>query len=667
MSWDILPKNRIQYIFEKLKTVIPVVKANPSDTATNNLTKLGIDGTNYNVTDADYRSNNHNFTSYEYSTSTHKFTNNSTTVGYPVKSVFNVISTVYDAIKTAINDHASVFTTINTAISNLTTALSSKVDKDSVTFKDLTSSGHRFGTDLSIVSQFTGSNDVSHENTNLTAIKTVVNNLADYTEESVANSAKQIASTQTATGNPLTLTDCAPINAESLKVELEPKQDLHGYDFPWVGGAHYNKWNEEWENGYYNVQTGDGVSDANYVRSKNANPIDIEPQTEYCAVVNGNYPFVNDITTLLFYDENGTYLSYTTLRTTGGLHQTFTTPQNARKMRFYMTDYYGATYNHDIAINYPSSITTYSPFENICPITGYTQTSVETLTDIQSYYDIQTIVRAGKAQEVFNIGDEIPVKYTDTNGTQYDMPFRVVAFQNIELQDGTTKQGMFLQSKYATLEGVQFDAPEPDNTLGSGGAKDDNVASYGYNRWSESGIRAWLNSDATANNWWGSTFERGGQTVSRRAADVAPTQLASVNGFLRGLPSSFVDVLGKVKIQTSCNTVTDSGVTDTTYDKIFLASLEQMYTTPQASGVEGEYFEYWKEALGLNSPSSWHPTTYEAYKTYALENHNSAQRVRLRSATRGNSYNTWYVYSGGSISGYTAYDALRSAPVCVIC
>jgi hypothetical protein len=293
---------------------------------------------------------------------------------------------------------------------------------------------------------------------------------------------------------------------------------------------------------------------------------------------------------------------------------------------------------------------------------------VNVCADIQSYYDIQTLVRAGKAQELFKIGDEIPVKYTATNGTQYDMPFRVVAFQNVELEDGTTKQGMFLQSVYATLEGMQFDAPEPNNTLGSGGAKDNNVASYGYNRWSESGIRAWLNSDATAGNWWSSTFERGGQTVTRRSADVAPSQLASVNGFMRGLPSSFVDVLGKVKMQTSCNIVTDGGVTDTTYDKFFLASLEQMYTTPQVSGVEGDYFEYWKEALGLDSPSSWHPTTYEAYKTYALENHNSAQNVRLRSATRGNSYHTWGVSSGGYIYSYAGASlALRSAPVCVIC
>lgn len=161
------------------------VVPNPQDAATDELEKLGIDGDVYEVTDADYRSNMHTFTTTGYDTSTHKFEGSEMSMSYAVKSIFSPLATVYNAIKTAINDHAGVFTTINTAISNLTTALSYKVDKDSVTFKDLTSSGHRFGIDLSIASQFTGSNDVSHENTNLTAIKTVVNNLADYTEDNV--------------------------------------------------------------------------------------------------------------------------------------------------------------------------------------------------------------------------------------------------------------------------------------------------------------------------------------------------------------------------------------------------------------------------------------------------------------------------------------------------
>ena len=283
-----------------------------------------------------------------------------------------------------------------------------------------------------------------------------------------------------------------------------------------------------------------------------------------------------------------------------------------------------------------------------------------------SYEEISAIVRSGNASKVFAYGDQIVVPYTATDGTVYNMPFDVVHFDDVELADGSVRPGMFLQSHYASLEGVQFDAPEPDNTLGSGGVKDDNVANYGYNRWSESGIRAWLNSDAAANGWWGAYFERGGSQIARREADVAPTQLATVNGFMRGLPDDFKAVLGKIKVATSCNTVTDGGVTDTTYDTIFLASLEQMYGNPQAAGVEGDYWEYWKQRLGLTSPASYHPTIYPNYITYALENHSSAQYVRLRSAGRGGSCGAWGVGAGGSLSSYDAYGALRCAPACVI-
>ena len=52
---------------------------------------------------------------------------------------------------------------------------------------------------------------------------------------------EDIKGTQTATGNPITLTDASETYAQGLSVELEPKQDLHGYDFPWVGGAGKNK------------------------------------------------------------------------------------------------------------------------------------------------------------------------------------------------------------------------------------------------------------------------------------------------------------------------------------------------------------------------------------------------------------------------------------------
>lgn len=41
------------------------------------------------------------------------------------------------------------------------------------------------------------------------------------------------------------------------------------------------------------------------------------------------------------------------------------------------------------------------------------------------------------------------------------------------------------------------------------------------------------------------------------------------------------------------------------------------------------------------------------------------QNVRLRSANRGNSYNTWYVNAGGNVNNNNAINANRCAPDCV--
>jgi len=42
-------------------------------------------------------------------------------------------------------------------------------------------------------------------------------------------------------GNPITVLDAIDANAVELSVDIEPVQDLHGYDHPWVGGAGKNK------------------------------------------------------------------------------------------------------------------------------------------------------------------------------------------------------------------------------------------------------------------------------------------------------------------------------------------------------------------------------------------------------------------------------------------
>ena len=186
---------------------------------------------------------------------------------------------------------------------------------------------------------------------------------------------------------------------------------------------------------------------------------------------------------------------------------------------------------------------------------------------------------------------------------------------------------------------------------------------YGYNRWAQSALRQWLNSDAGVGLWW----------LPQNNFDRCPDQLATKAGFLTGFDEDIRAALRAVKVTTALNTVTDfvtgSGLEsplEVTYDKIFVPSLEQMYITPQLAG-EGEVWEYWRRASGMTTKMS-QGKTYPKIRSFAVEDHTKAQTVRLRSAHRGHSSYTCYVSSDGYVSSGTyAIYAYRCDPACELC
>jgi len=301
-------------------------------------------------------------------------------------------------------------------------------------------------------------------------------------------------------------------------------------------------------------------------------------------------------------------------------------------------------------------------------------------------------VKAGRAPMLYNIGDEMICNYVQGE-TTYQFPW-VVVDNNREVmwQDGTTHPGLILQAKYATIESIQFDAAEdyvvPTSetnalegwyywgltgttytalNLSTGATvphgdydsihkcpmNDLNIMRYGYNRYSQSAYRQWLNSDATKGNWW----------EPQHTGDKAPNELNTYDGFMKGLDSDFLAVINPVKVQVATNTVTDGGVTDTMYDKFWLPSIEEMYGSPQAAGIEGAYFPYWKTKTGLSAPSN---SANSGRIQYALNAQTSAQTVRCRSAHRGLSYNAWYCNTSGELSYYNSALSGRSVPACAI-
>lgn len=79
------------------------------------------------------------------------------------------------------------------------------------------------------------------------------------------------------------------------------------------------------------------------------------------------------------------------------------------------------------------------------------------LRNISAWKQISGLVKNRYAQKIFDYGDQFIEKWTDTAGAvEYEYPWRVNHFENIELENGEVVPGMYLQAHYAHPFGVQF-------------------------------------------------------------------------------------------------------------------------------------------------------------------------------------------------------------------
>lgn len=118
--------------------------------------------------------------------------------------------------------------------------------------------------------------------------------------------------------------------------ELIPVKDYS------IKSTGFNLWDEQWEKGYWNVNTGVAVGSEEYMRCKNF--IEVFPSIDYCLSV--QYA-ENGTNAVIFFDEGGNHISYELVNK----NALFTTPQNCHKIKFYTHLSYGNTYRNDICIN----------------------------------------------------------------------------------------------------------------------------------------------------------------------------------------------------------------------------------------------------------------------------------------------------------------------------
>lgn len=314
---------------------------------------------------------------------------------------------------------------------------------------------------------------------------------------------------------------------------------------------------------------------------------------------------------------------------------------------------------------------------------------------VSGWDSVSEIVRAGLAPKIFNIGDQFICPWVDkATEKAYSWVWDIVHMGQVTLEDGREVPGMYLQAHYLTPFAIQFDheenerATEPTfsgdysyytkNPDGSykleevvvgqqipaekeyyhSAIKDTsgNICRWGYERWSHSAIRQWLNSDsAEKGNWW----------TAQHLGDVVPYEHNSRAGFLSGFEQDFLSVIKKVKIRTQLNTITgeEIGTDEETVDLMFLASKEQEYGTLESGVYNDDAWDYYKEVSGFEKPNNGNSTGRIKYR---LDSQTSADWHRLRSPSRDNSYGTWYCDHVGVLSYNFASYAGRCAPACVI-
>lgn len=169
---------------------------------------------------------------------------------------------------------------------------------------------------------------------------------------------------ETASGAVASFDDGADrVPAQKLIVNIEPVQAGSGDPSPdnvrpiteWTGAVikrtGVNVWDEKWENGYITI-LGGLVYDSGYIRSKNY--IMVSPGASYYCKTNGHPMYVCQ------YDSNKQFISNSR---EGYTDRVITVRQDCHYIKFNMGGTYGGTYNNDLAINYPSTATSYEPYQ----------------------------------------------------------------------------------------------------------------------------------------------------------------------------------------------------------------------------------------------------------------------------------------------------------------
>ena len=267
-----------------------------------------------------------------------------------------------------------------------------------------------------------------------------------YTKEQVDDIVYGILPDDTASGSVANFETDLALPIKSLEIDVNAKQDLHGYDYPWVGGAGKNivdfaSYFTEGEtvtqngvtatfsNGYLKV-TGTNTSSTFNIVYKNS-PVTL-PAGTYIMPSNLNIQASVD---------GGANVNY---------NSAITAESSVKIQNFYVFAATGATVNYNIPmmlVKGTTRPTEYEPYENICPIEGWSEIkSVHTgknllnLEDWEVNQGVPMIISNGTITLSNSGYQENNNSYTLLNNASYTLSFH---FKTIALTNANTSFAVY--------------------------------------------------------------------------------------------------------------------------------------------------------------------------------------------------------------------------------
>ena len=163
---------------------------------------------------------------------------------------------------------------------------------------------------------------------------------------------------------------------KSLVVNIDPVQDLNGYSYPWPAGGGKNKFNGTFSQGYWAYADGGWVYSNGWIATEK---IPCKPSTYYTVSADNRQTRWQGF---VYYDNNGDFISTQNLNNKLPIGYTDKTPANAAYLIFNIagesetTDPISPSDVTHFQIEEGQTATTYAPYSNICPISGFTGLNV---------------------------------------------------------------------------------------------------------------------------------------------------------------------------------------------------------------------------------------------------------------------------------------------------